>query len=107
MNKIITLRVSLHLPYMVKHKVLLDKWRSRSWMLLLVMGSWCYVALFPVLSHLLCLIACSMLSCAIVCCCVLLCACHKQSNTAGMKGLGMKLNYMMSSQAMVYQQMLM
>ena len=28
MNKIITLSVSLHLPYMVKHKVLLDKRRS-------------------------------------------------------------------------------
>jgi len=38
-NKIITLSVSLHLPYMVKHKVLLDKWRSHSWTLLLVMGS--------------------------------------------------------------------
>ena len=25
---------------MVKHKVLLDKWCSRSWTLLLVMGSW-------------------------------------------------------------------
>ena len=36
MNKIITLSVSLHLPYMVKHKVLLDKRRSRSWTLLLV-----------------------------------------------------------------------
>jgi len=41
-NKIITLSVSLHLPYMVKHKVLLDKQHSRpcSWTLLLVMGSW-------------------------------------------------------------------
>jgi len=38
-NKIITLSMSLHLPYMVKHKVLLDKQRSRSWTLLLVMGS--------------------------------------------------------------------
>jgi len=40
LNKFITLSVSLHLPYMVKHKVLLDKPRSHSWMLLLVMGSW-------------------------------------------------------------------
>jgi len=40
MNKIIALSVSLHLPYMVKHKVLLDKWRSRSWTLFLVIGSW-------------------------------------------------------------------
>jgi len=39
-NKIITLSVSLHLPYMVKHEVLLNKRCSRSWTLLLVMGSW-------------------------------------------------------------------
>jgi len=39
-NKIITLSVSLHLPYMVKHKVLLDEPHSiYSWTLLLVMGS--------------------------------------------------------------------
>jgi len=53
--------VSLHLPYMVKHKVLLDKQRSLSWTLLLVMGSWyacvlqnvecptiCYILLYVV-----------------------------------------------------------
>ena len=39
-NKIIALSVSLRMPYMVKHKVLLDKRRSRSWTLLLVIGSW-------------------------------------------------------------------
>jgi len=42
-NKIITLSVSLHLPYMVKHKVLLDNWRSHSWTLLLVMGPCIYL----------------------------------------------------------------
>jgi len=41
-NTIIALSASLRLPYMVKHKVLLDKRRSCSWTLLLVMGSWLY-----------------------------------------------------------------
>jgi len=41
-NKIIALSVSLYLLYMVKHKVLLDKRRSRSWTLLLVIGSCIY-----------------------------------------------------------------
>ena len=44
-NIIIALSVSLHLPYMVKHKVLLDKRRSHSWTLLLVMGSFIYTHL--------------------------------------------------------------
>ena len=35
-------------PYMVKHKVLLDKWHSRSWTLL-VMGSWFYHASYSLI----------------------------------------------------------
>jgi len=42
--KLLHVCVSLHLPYMVKHKVLLDKRRSHSWTLLLVMGSWYQVS---------------------------------------------------------------